>query len=497
MVKPNVVVIFADQMRGDTMGCAGHPLVRTPNLDRLADEGCLFTRAYTPDPICVPARAAFTTGNYPHRCTGTKNNGGRIGDDQVKIAAWFGRNGYRTYASGKLHYVPYSPPGSPRLVHGFEQVALHESGRILAAFDPGDEKGGLEDYHDYLKSVGWGGYARAHGIGNNDIHPAPAPMPAEHYCDAWVCDRAMGFVEHHCREHREAPFFLFMSFPKPHAPYDPPRPYDTLYDPRRVPAPRQSEDGTLEARTPTKILERITHGWDRWSPECHRLARAYYYGQVTFQDEQIGRMLDFLEAKGVLDNTIVVYTADHGDLLGDFGFFAKSCFYDGSVRIPFIIRWPAALRQGCRPDQLVGLQDLLPTLTSLAGIGLPKAVHGMDLSPILKGESCEEREYFVSTCMDPPNQLVMVVDRQWKYCHSQRGGVEELYDLVHDPEERVNVAGRPGSIPVLETMRSRLFAWAEEVAETKLFEGKKLACSPAVDPESVGFHPGSMGWRWT
>ena len=218
----------------------------------------------------------------------------------------------------QVAYVPYAPPGAARLVHGFQQVALHESGRILAQFDPRGEGDGVEDYHDYLRRVGWGGYSRAHGIGNNDIHPAPSPLPAEHTCDAWVCSAAIRFLEGHRRAAAENPFFLFMSFAKPHAPYDPPRPYDALYDPRQVPAPFVARETAGPPRTPTKHEEGRTHGWDLWSPECHRVARAHYYGLVTFQDEQIGRMLAWLEGQGWLENTVVVYTADHGDLLGDF-----------------------------------------------------------------------------------------------------------------------------------------------------------------------------------
>ena len=177
---PNVVLIYTDDQGYADAGCYGAMQYQTPHLDRLAAEGIRFSNAYTPDPICVPARATSTTGNYPHRCTGNKNNGGRIRDDQIKIAEFFASNGYGSYASGKLHYVPYAKPGEPRLVHGFDKVQLHESGRIAKGFGPDGSVRGLEDYHDYLVDVGWGGYARAHGVGNNDIHPATSPLPAEH-----------------------------------------------------------------------------------------------------------------------------------------------------------------------------------------------------------------------------------------------------------------------------------------------------------------------------
>lgn len=495
-MKPNILVIFADQMRGDSMGCAGHPVVQTPNLDRLASEGVRFSNAYTPDPICVPARATFTTGNYPHTCTGSKNNGGRIRDDQIKIAELFAANGYGAYSSGKLHYPPYAKPGEPRLVHGFQKVALHESGRIVKSFGPDGSVRGLEDYHDYLMDVGWGGYARAHGVGNNDIHPAPSPLPAEHYCDAWVCSQAIRMLEEHEAERCDAPFFLFMSFPKPHAPYDPPRPYDSMYDPRDVPAPFEAREENGIPRTPTKQVEKRTHGWDLLSPESYRVARTHYYGQITFQDLQIGRMLDHLEKTGQLENTIIVYTADHGDLMGDFGFFAKSSFYNGSVKIPFIIHWPKALRQGLEADQLVGLQDLLPTLAALADVELPAAVDGEDLSPLLQGEDFHERDYIVSYCQGSPNQLYMVADKRWKYCYCEVNGTEELYDLEADPDELLNVSDHADSAEILERMRARMLEWARENDDQEILDGNSVARTSGDPLAGVKFQPNSMGWRW-
>ncbi len=495
-MRPNILVIFADQMRADAMGCAGHPAVRTPNLDRLAAEGVRFTNAYTPDPICVPARATFTTGNYPHRCTGSKNNAGRIRDDQLKIAEVFANNGYGAYASGKLHYVPYSAPGTPRLVHGFQKVAFHESGRIIAQFGPDGTVAGLEDYHDYLKTVGWDGYARAHGVGNNDIHPAPSPLPAEHYCDAWVADQGLRMLREHAVERPADPFFLFLSFPKPHAPYDPPRPYDNLYDPRVLPKPFAAREENGIMRSPPKHTEAVTHGWPMWSPQTYQVARAHYYGQITFQDEQIGRVLDYLETQSELDNTVVVYTADHGDLLGDFGFFAKCCFYNGSAKIPYLIRWPKALREGIVADQLVGLQDLLPTLASLAGITLPQTVDGMDLSPVLRGEAAPEREWIVSYCLGKGQQLYMVADKRWKYCYSEIGGSEELYDLLNDPDEECNVADQPAVASLLATMRERLRSWATENGDTEILDGDGLARNDKDVLANIAFRPNTMGWRW-
>lgn len=139
-MMPNILLIFADQMRWDCLGCAGNPVIKTPNLDKLAHSGILFRNAFSPKPICVPARASLMTGNYPQVCTKIKGNGGRIKPGQVLLTEVLKKAGYRAYASGKLHFVPYSPPGTPRLVHGFEHVDLCESGRIIAMCDPEGKK---------------------------------------------------------------------------------------------------------------------------------------------------------------------------------------------------------------------------------------------------------------------------------------------------------------------------------------------------------------------
>ena len=158
-MKPNVLLIVADQFRGDCLVCVGYPDIKTPTYDRLAE------------------------------------------------------NGYATYASGKLHYIPYARPGEARTLHGFQHAALAESGRILKCYDPNGDLEGIEDYHDYLKQVGWGVYSRAHGLGNNDIHPGTSPLPQEHHVDAWVASQAIDYLDHHRAEHAEQPLFLNVGFP--------------------------------------------------------------------------------------------------------------------------------------------------------------------------------------------------------------------------------------------------------------------------------------------
>ena len=493
-MRPNVLFIMADQLRADALGCYGNPICQTPHLDGLARSGVLFERSLTPNPICVPARASITTGNYSHRATGTKNNGGLIRDDQPRLAAHFAGHGYHTYACGKLHYVPYAPPGQPRILHGFQHCDLTESGRLVRQHDPENTLRGLEDYIDYLEDAGWGGFSRAHGIGNNDVRPCPSPLPPEHHVDHWVADRTIARLRQHVRGHPDEPFLLFCSFPKPHSPYDPPAGFVERYDPRDIPPPLGT-DAMRDSRNPYLERVRHTHGMDTLSPAARLVIKAYYYALVTHQDAQVGRVLAALDAAGVADDTIVVYTADHGDLLGDFGAYFKCVFLNGSVNVPLILRGPG-LPAGQRRGQLVGLQDLLPTLAALTGCPLGHAVHGIDLSAALQDDAAPVRDVFYSQCCDPPRTSAMVSDGRWKYCYAQEGAVEELYHLADDPDELDNLAVRPDADSLLRPWRERLMAEARRIGDTTLLDGDGLAAAP-LDRAALATLPISgMGWRW-
>lgn len=489
---PHVLLITGDHMRHDALGCNGNPFVQTPHFDSLAAAGVTFAHAYSPNPICVPGRAAITTGNYPHVCTGSTGNSGRIRDDQVKIAEHFAGCGYHTLAVGKLHYVPYSPPGQPRLLHGFQAAELCEEGRILHQFAPGEDRRGLEDYHDWLHDQGWGGYERAHGTGNNDVHPAASPLPAEYHEESWVATRTISRLYDHLQRRPYQPFFAWASFTKPHAPYDPPRPFDHLYDPREI-SPPVGHLGLLTDRDPLLRDWPVAYGWDKLSPQAVQNARAHYFGMVTFQDTQIGRLLKFLDEAGVRDNTIIVYSADHGDLLGDFGCFFKCNMFHGSVSVPQLWSGPGIAAHGSAP-QLVGLQDILPTLAGLTHCPLPQAVQGRDLSPVLRDPTVAGREVYVSQSLASPCQRHMVRTGPWKYVHHELGGVEELYDLENDPTELRNLARDRAEVTA--ELHGVLLDWCRTAGDTAAVDGADLKVSPEDAARVTEFRPGNMGWRW-
>lgn len=497
MTQPNILLITADQFRWDCLGCGGNPVIQTPHLDALAARGVRFENAFTPNPICVPARASVMTGNYSFKCTGSKENHGRIRDDQPLLTEVLKAVGYRTYALGKLHFVPYAPPGEPRLVHGFEHVDLTESGRILAQFDPKGELEGIEDYFDYLENNGWSGYTRAHGIGNNDVRPCASPLPAEHTVDHWIADCTIRQIDRHQRQFSDRPFFMWMSSPKPHSPYDPPRPYDALYDPRTVPAPFGSVED-LADRNPYMDETRYSHAIPTLSPEAWQVIRSYYYGCITFLDAMIGRVVAHLEQVGQLENTLILFSADHGDLLGDFGSCFKTNHLNGSVRIPFIVAGPG-VAQGAVSEALVGLQDILPTFATAAGTRVGQPVHGHDLSAHLAAPRTARvgREVFYSSTETRDlGQSVMITDGRWKYIYSEANATKELYDQRRDTSELHNLAASAAHQATLARLRHQLRQTAATLGDTRLLDDDGFV-SREVDRSAFAQIPVSgMGWRW-
>lgn len=492
---PNILLICSDQLRADALGSYGNTICKTPHSDTLAAAGVTFDWAFTPCPICVPARATITTGNYPHVATGSKQNTGRIRDGQSKLAEHFAACGYRTYACGKLHYAPYSPPGQPRLLHGFQHADMTESGRLVNHFDPQGKMRGLEDYIDYLADAGWAGWSRAHGVGNNDVRPCPTPLPQEHHVEHWVADRTIQRMREHTQNHPDQPFLIWCSFPRPHQPVDPPYEYVQRYDMRKMPPPI-GDPSMLADRDPSLDRRRYTHALDTISPAAMKLIKAYYYAMVTFQDEQIGRVLTALRQTGQAENTIIMQMADHGEMLGDFGTFFKTAALNGASKIPLIIHAPG-IKGGQRRRQIAGLQDVLPTLADLAGCPLPQAVHGMSLRPILEDPAAAGRNVYYGSWGDPrESQSAMLFDGRWKYGYSQQGPTEELYDLQDDPQELRNLASEGGNEVRLAEWRRRLIGEAKRLGDTQLVSGDQLPTAPLDRSQFPKLPVRGVGWRW-
>ncbi len=466
---PNVLLFMTDQQRWDTLGSTGRTPCRTPNLDRLSRAGVTFDRCLTPDPICCPARAALFTGRYPH-ATGVGNNR-ELPLERPALPEVFHQAGYHVAYAGKWH-----------LGHGRAQAGFH-----AFAGERGREYKQWLEAHNFEDTYPYGRPEFSfffNGEGRNRIsspHTAPQPGLTETTFDTWVANRALEHLE---TRPLDRPFFHVCSFHGPHPVFSVPEPYYSLYDPAAVPEPANFAD-PMDGK-PAFQRRSIWHGaakahgttWEPW-----RRSMAVYWGYITLLDELIGRVLGRLESLGLADDTIVVMTADHGELMGSHGLFQKSSMYEEALRVPLIIRAPRlvpAAAGGRRIVAPVSLTDLAPTLLGLTGLGdLGTRLlepHGRDLSTWLAGQE-PVPPAFLGSGDDPAAGAVFseykpyqgegmtdircIIGPRYKYAWN-RDDRDELYDTWADPLELHNRAGDPALGEVRRALRQRLLAWMQQ-----------------------------------
>ena len=441
--RPNILMITADEWRADSLGCAGNPIVRTPHIDALAARGVRFTNAYTPAPMCVPARVSVLTGQIP-RTHGAMTNG-VTPSDNLTIAQLLRGAGYQTGAFGKMHFMP--------VYHdlGFDTMLLAEQHGLGWQID---------DYHRWLweahRMVDWidlwdqvDAFRKAAPAWFHDTYGAlKSPIPEEAYHTTWITDR---FLDYLGDIDRNRPFFAWVSYIKPHHPFDPPGHYAHLYDPADMPLPPEDDRSTkplLKGFDPRKGHFDIS----RWKPEDIRRMTALYYGTVTHIDDSVGRIVAALESSGLSENTVVIVNSDHGDFLGHRGFITKTPFvpYEDTIRVPLIIADPRNRANGRVSDAFVNLVDLFPTLAAFAGISHDHTIHGRDLSPLLSGEREEIADLAVS---ENPWGVVALRQGPWKLIQSSRQGDCELYHLDEDPGERHNLYPAMADSSVVHALR--------------------------------------------
>lgn len=427
--KPNIVYIVLDQWRGDCLGIAdsAHP-VMTPHFDQIAYEGIWYQRAYADCPICMPQRATMLTGftasqhSMPHNFL----NGPRtpIAKEQSLPYRLTREAGYQTKAVGKMHFWP------ERARFGFEDISLHPN-----------------DYVNFLEEQGYGGFYRGHGLGGNEVYPAVSAVPERLTHTHWIVDEGIGFLG---RRDPDCPFMLWLVFEAPHSPFDPPEPFDRMYDDFEIPE-AVSGDWVGEAGEPKSLIaDRIARNADRISPQVLKRARRHYYGQITHIDYQLGRLFGELKSRGLYDNTVIVITSDHGEHLGDHGLYAKSTFLESSARVPIILRLPpehARYHQRVSTPALTA--DITPTLLELAGLEPDAAMDGVSLL-----RPPQERVIFGESPLS-----VFATDGRLKYIYYFAGGVEQLFDVKSDPDDCHNLAGKAEYAAAQAALRARLIAY--------------------------------------
>ncbi|MCC6857529.1 MAG: arylsulfatase [Bryobacterales bacterium] len=440
--RPNLLMIMGDQHRGDCLGAAGHPVVRTPNLDRLAREGALFRNAYSSTPTCTPARSALLTGLAPW-------HHGMLGYGRVAQKYPFEKPqalrdaGFHTFAVGKNHFHPQRHP------HGYEHVMLDESGRA-------ESPEFRSDYRSWFHSEAPGEDPDATGIGWNDYRAKAYVLPERLHPTRWTGDVAVRFLESY---NRSEPFFLKVSFARPHSPYDPPERFFRMYENAAIPRPAA---GAWAARNETRNDGSFNIWRGNLGEEQARHSRKGYYGSVSFVDEQVGRILDTLEKRGLLDRTLILYFSDHGDMTGDHHLWRKGYAYEPAARIPMLMRWPEGLataRRGTVFQQPVELRDVLPTLLDAASIRTERRLDGASLLRLASSNGSGWREFIDlehDICYDRSNHWNALTDGRWKYIYHALDGAEQLFDLTRDRQELRDLSGEAGAQETLRLWRGRL-----------------------------------------
>ncbi len=448
---PNILWICSDQQRFDTIGALGNPHVHTPNLDRLCAEGTAFDLAFCQSPICTPSRSSFLTGLYPSTVHGCRN-GNDLWAEAAELVTVTLRDGsgYDCGLSGKLHLAGASQRTEPRpRDDGYRTFEWSHS--------PRDEWG--ED-HAYRRWV------RAKGADLGELHAAAEPIPAEYHQTTFCTDRALEFMA----EERDGPWLMSVNMFDPHPPFDPPADYRARFDKDRLPGP-WFRDSDLEAQARLAGVDFQTspqHPDEFDGQEIH----AAYYAMIELVDENVGRMLDWLDERGERENTLVIFTSDHGEALGDHGLVLKGCrFYEGLVRVPLIISMPGTVQAGRVSDALVELLDLTPTLLEAAGLEVPPRMQGRSLMPILTGQASDRAhrefvraEYYSALNSDVPGReeftgmyATMLRTRTHKIVNYHGLDVGELFDLEADPREHKNLWDDPGSADLRFRLMQRNF----------------------------------------
>ena len=458
--KPNILLLMADQWRGDTLGAAGNKIVKTPHLDQLARDGALFNAAYSSTPSCTPARAALLTGLSPWH-HGQLGYGAINEHYRFELPQALRDAGYQTFGIGKMHYHPQ------RALHGFNGTLLDESGRV-------DSPGFVSDYRQWFAKVSGGKNPDATGIGWNDYQSAVYVYPEAWHPTAWTGQTAVDWIN---RASESRPFFLKVSFARPHSPYDPPQRFMDMFQDEEMPAPVVGDWAARYADPGNPIPPAAWRG-DLGLAQA-RKSRRGYYANIAFIDEQIGRIIQTLKDRGLYDNTLIVFTADHGDMLGDHHLWRKSYAYEGSACIPLIVRWPAALapsaRRGSVLPQIAELRDLLPTFLDAAGAPIPGFLDGASLLGPIRDRRAKWREFIDlehSACYKGCPYWNALADAEWKYIYFARDGAEQLFNLKSDPSETRDLAADPAHAATLTRWRERLVQHLTERGAPYVANGK-------------------------
>lgn len=496
---PNILFVMYDQLRFDYLSCAGHPHLETPNFDRVAAKGLRFTRAYVQSPICGASRMSFYTGRYPSSHGAQWNNFPlRVGEQtlgdhlrKLDMGCWLiGKTHMKADAEGmaRLGLAPDSEIGARQAECGFD-IWVRDDG-LWGQGPDGFYDERRSPYNEYLKSKGypgdnpWADFANAGIEGDDkasgwmfDNADRPANIREEDSETPWLTGEAIRFVDQ-----AKGPWCAHLSYIKPHWPYIVPAPYHDMFGPNHVPGPTRH---AVEREDPHPVYgaymqNRIAQAFQQ--DEVRQKVIPAYMGLIKQCDDQLGRLLDHLEASGQMENTVIVLTSDHGDYLGDHWLGEKDLFHEQSVKIPLIIYDPrreADATRGTTCDALVESLDLAASFVEIAGGKVPDhIIEGRSLLPWIRGETPDWRDFVISEFdysatpqavklgVEPRDaRLFMVFDGRYKMMHAEGGFRPMLFDLDTDPDEFIDLAKSDGHQEVIDRLYGHLATWGRRLAQ--------------------------------
>ncbi|HVX44590.1 MAG TPA: sulfatase-like hydrolase/transferase, partial [Mycobacteriales bacterium] len=461
---PNILLVTSDQQHHSALG-VHTPVLQTPHLDALGAGGLRYDRAYCNNPLCSPSRSTMITGLYPswHGCwtLGTK-----LDEDVRTVGEQFSAAGYATSLIGKAHFQPLatapeqtSLEAQPLLrdldfwrefhgpFYGFDHIELArnhaDESHVGQHYAIWMQENGLPNWRDHFRSYP--------PVPDEPIRRHTWDLPAEYHYSTWTAERSIAQIEQAVAA--DQPFFTWASFHDPHPPYLVPEPYASMYDPADV-EPGSLTPGELDAMAPWFGLTQdenpdfsewqetafANHGFGSHLVEEKLLRQniAIYYGMISFLDAQFGRILAALDRLGVADDTIVVFTSDHGHFLGQHGLTAKGPFhYEDLLRVPFLVRWPGRIAPGRVTEGLLGLIDLSPTLLSASGLPVPGAMQGVDQTPVWRGQAASVQDHVIVENRHQPSAVHLRTLIEDRYKMTLYGGRPwgDLFDLQEDPGE--------------------------------------------------------------
>ena len=409
--KPNILFVFADQMRAASLGCLGNSDVHTPNMDRLAKQGLLFSNCISNYPVCTPYRASLLTGRFS-TTTGVVTNGIELQNSEITIAEVLKGQGYKTGYIGKWHLEKNNIP-----------------------FVPKDRRQGFDYWA--VRNTGGPHWDSFYCMDTED----PAPMPG------YVPDAATKLAVEFIEKNSAKPFCLYLSWGAPHPAYDPPKKYADMYDPAKL---KQRPNVTGDA---------------------FRSTLGQYYGAITALDDDIGELMAALDKAGVAEDTIICFTSDHGDMMGSQGKIGKNVPWEESINVPFILRYPRKVKAGGKTDLLLSSVDIMPTLLGLCKAPIPKGVQGLNLSSNILGKGTPKPESVllqrVIAGRDPSLPVV-----EWRGVRTARytyaRGKDKawlLYDNLNDPYQMKNLAGKAEAKAVQTKLDSQLQTWLKKIGD--------------------------------